>query len=152
MSVATRGGAAALTGRQKAAVFLITIGTTESDSVEFVRQTGFTNNAAPVAEATSTTTGTKPESSLAFAKVPEAVKTIAHWMAATRKALADAGQLTTIIDGQLRFGLQFVLENQVIKGDGTGENFTGILNTPSILKQEKGEDTVADVVRRRRPP
>jgi HK97 family phage major capsid protein len=123
---------------------LITIGTTESDSVEFVRQTGFTNNATPVAEATSATTGTKPESGLAFVKVPEAVKTIAHWMASTRKALADAGQLSTIIDGQLRYGLQFVLENQVVNGDGTGENFTGILKTPSILKQEKGEDSVAD--------
>jgi HK97 family phage major capsid protein len=123
---------------------LITIGTTESDSVEFVRQTGFTNNAAPVAEATSATTGTKPESSLAFVKVPEAVKTLAHWMASTRKALADAGQLSTIIDGQLRYGLQYVLENQVVNGDGSGENFTGILHTPSILKQAKEEDSVAD--------
>jgi HK97 family phage major capsid protein len=123
---------------------LITIGSTESDSVEFVRQTTFTNNAATVAEATSGTTGTKPESSLAFEKVPEAVKTIAHWMAATRKAIADAGQLTTIIDGQLRYGLQFVLENLVVNGNGSGENFLGILKTSNILKQELGGDTSVD--------
>jgi HK97 family phage major capsid protein len=132
--------------RPRTVLDLITTGTTESDMVEFVRQTGFTNNAAAVAEATSQTTGTKPESSLSFVKVPESVKQIAHWMATTRRALADAGQLTTIIDNQLRYGLEFVLENLVVAGNGEGENLRGILKTPGILKQEKGSLSVADAI------
>jgi HK97 family phage major capsid protein len=110
---------------------LVTNGTTGSDTVEYVRQGTHTNAAATVAEATATGdgTGAKPESSMALSVVTENVKTIAHWVAATNRALADAGQLRTLIDSFLRYGLEEELEDQMMNGDGTGENFTGILNT-----------------------
>jgi HK97 family phage major capsid protein len=90
---------------------LITMGETSVDAIEYARQTTFTNVAVEVAEATSTTTGTKPEATIAFEKVTETVKTIAHWIPATRRALADESQLRTLIDSQLRYGLEFRLEN-----------------------------------------
>jgi HK97 family phage major capsid protein len=110
---------------------LVTNGTTGSDTVEYVRQGTHTNAAATVAEATATGdgTGAKPESSMALSVVTENVKTIAHWVAATNRALADAGQLRTLIDSFLRYGLEEELEDQMMNGDGAGENFTGILNT-----------------------
>jgi HK97 family phage major capsid protein len=116
---------------------LITNGTTESDTVEYVRVTGTTNNAAPVAEATATAgaSGTKPESGLALAKVQEPVRTIAHWIPATTRALADAGQIRTLIDAFLRYGLEEELEDQMVNGDGTGENFTGIANVSGTQAQ-----------------
>ncbi len=116
---------------------LVTNGSTNSDTVEYVRQGTHTNNAATVAEATATSgsTGVKPESAMALSIVTETVKTIAHWVPATRRALADAGQLRTLIDNFLRYGLEEELEDQIINGDGVGENFTGILNTTGTATQ-----------------
>lgn len=125
---------------------LISIGATNSDLVEYVRQSAFTNVAAETAEATSTTTGTKPEATIAFAIIQAAVKTIAHWVPATRRSLADAAQLQTLIDSQLRYGLNLRLQGQVVNGAGTGEDLTGILNTGSILSQAKGADSVSDAI------
>jgi HK97 family phage major capsid protein len=121
---------------------LITRGTTNSDVVEYVRQGTHTNAAATVAEATATGdgTGAKPESSMALSVVTENVKTIAHWVAATNRALADAGQLRTLIDSFLRYGLEEELEDQMMNGDGAGENFTGILNTSGTGTQAFATD------------
>jgi HK97 family phage major capsid protein len=121
---------------------LVTNGTTGSDTVEYVRQGTHTNAAATVAEATATGdgTGAKPESSMALSVVTENVKTIAHWVAATNRALADAGQLRTLIDSFLRYGLEEELEDQMMNGDGAGENFTGILNTSGTGTQAFATD------------
>jgi hypothetical protein len=81
---------------------LITMGETSVDAIEYARQTTFTNVAAETAEATSTTTGTKPEATIAFEKVTETVKTIAHWIPATRRAIADESQLRTLIESQAK--------------------------------------------------
>lgn len=93
---------------------IISVRQTTSDLVEFVRMTARTNNAAPVPEAVSayaigatdpdgaigvvdaTEAGVKPESEMTFEKVTAAVKTIAHWVPATKRALADASQLREI--------------------------------------------------------
>jgi HK97 family phage major capsid protein len=116
---------------------VITTGQTDSDTIEYVRMGTFTNAAAPVAEATATSgsTGAKPESAMPLSVVTESVKTIAHWIPATRRALADAGQLRTLIDNFLRYGLEEELEDQIINGDGTGENFTGLLNISGTTSQ-----------------
>lgn len=116
---------------------LVTTGNTTADSIEFPIEGTPTNNAAPVAEATATSgsSGAKPESALALTKGSTTVKTIAHWVPATRRALADAGMLRMYIDTFLRYGLDEELEDQMLTGSGSGENFLGILNTPNILTQ-----------------
>lgn len=116
---------------------LVTTGTTSSDAVDYARESTTTNNAAPVAEATdvSGSTGVKPQSDLTFTRETTPVKTIAHWVAATRRALADAGQLRMYIDQFLRYGLDEELEDQILTGSGAGENFTGILNTTGTQTQ-----------------
>lgn len=116
---------------------LISRGTTSSDTVEYVRQGTHTNNAAPVAEATATGdgTGAKPESAMALSIITEVVKTVAHWLPVTRRAMADAGQLRTMIDEWLRYGLMEELEDQILNGSGVGENFTGIYNTTGTTTQ-----------------
>jgi HK97 family phage major capsid protein len=130
---------------------LVTNGTTQSDSIEYVRVTSITNNAAPVAEATSsalpTAPGTagalvnaagggyKPESGLAVARVTTPVRTIAHWIPVTKRALSDAAQMVTLIDGFLEYGLEEELEDQMIAGDGTGENFEGLGNVSGVQAQ-----------------
>lgn len=124
---------------------------TGSDTVEFVRQTTGSNAAAPVAEATTADgadvnaggtalelpagSGVKPESSMAFEKVTESVRTIAVWVPATKRALSDAAQLRGLIDDELRGDLEQELEDQILNGDGTGENFEGIANTTGVQAQ-----------------
>lgn len=125
---------------------LLLVGETNSDVVTFARQTTYTNAAAEVAEATATDTGTKPEATIAFENVTSNVSTIAHWVPATRQSLADPGNLRTIIESQLTYGVRYRLESQVINGNGTAPNLRGILNTTGILTQAKGSDSVSDAV------
>jgi HK97 family phage major capsid protein len=135
---------------------VVTEGTTGSDSIEYTRITGITNNAAPVPEATTSAAptapgsaaplvqaaggGYKPESGLALGSVTTSVKTIAHWIPVTKRALADAAQMVTLIDNFLEYGLEEELEDQMVAGDGTGENFTGLANVSGVQTQA----TVAD--------
>lgn len=116
---------------------LVTNGTTTSDTVEYVRMTGTTNNAAPVAEATATSgsSGTKPESALTAVKVTTPVRTIAHWIPVTKRALSDAAQIRTLIDAFLQYGLEEELEDQMVSGDGTGENFEGLASVSGVQAQ-----------------
>lgn len=127
---------------------LVSVMETDSDTVEWVRETSFTNSAAETAEATATTgaSGTKPESAIAFDVVTSPVRTIPHWIPATRRALADASQVRSLIDQRLQDGINLRLDSQMINGDGTGENLRGILNTAGIISQAKGVDSSVDAV------
>lgn len=138
---------------------------TTSDTVEFVQESSHTNAAAPVAEATSaaartaaanTTTGAvtftnasgggyKPEGSWAFAVVQANVKTIAEWVPVTKRALADVAQLEGLINDQLSADVAEAEENQLLNGDGSGENFTGIANTSGIQTQAFATDIFTSV-------
>ena len=100
---------------------LVTVGSTTSDTVEYVRVTGKTNSAAPVAEASSAAAptapagagalvldpngGYKPESGMALEVVSTTVKTIAHWIPITKRAASDASQIRTLVDNFLAYGL-----------------------------------------------
>ena len=141
---------------------LLTVGTTDADAVEYAREDTPVLNAAETPEATSSATigdgtggtattvtgGVKPEAAITYTKVTETVKTIANWVPATRRSLEDVGQLRTLIEARLRYALQFRLETQTVQGNGTGENFRGILNTPGILTQARGADTQVDAIHR----
>lgn len=100
---------------------------TQSPAIEYIRETGFTNAAAPVAEGNN-----KPESALSFTLEATNARTIAHWLPATRQILADAPQLEAYINQRLLTGLELVEDEQLLYGDGTGQNLLGILNDPDI--------------------
>ncbi len=100
---------------------LIAPGTTSSSSIEYVQETGFVNNAGMVAEGTL-----KPESSLKLDLKNAPVRKIAHWFLASSEILSDAPGLRSMIDNRLRYGLAFVEDVQLLKGDGTGQNLAGI--------------------------
>lgn len=116
-------------------VDLVTRQTTTSDTVEYVRVTTETNNAAPTAEATSTADGAKPESEVAMAVVTAVVENIAHWIPITRRAASDAGQLMNYVNNFLMFGLIDTLDNQILNGSGVSPNLEGIANTTNVQSQ-----------------
>jgi HK97 family phage major capsid protein len=147
-----------------------------SDTFEFVQVTGKTNNAAGVAEATTsddaaisgatpgpytvaTASGAKPESALTLAVVSTPVETIAHLMPITRRAAADAPQVRALVDQFLLYGLREEEEDQILNGNGTSPNLRGILQTSGISTVGSAGtdlDAIVDAIRtiradRRRP-
>lgn len=128
---------------------LLTPGRTASNSIEYVKETGFTNNAATVSE---TAGDTKPQSEIKFDKMITPVTTIAHWVYATRQILSDVPQLQSYIDGRLRYGLMYVEENQLLNGPGIGTDLNGIYTQATqyaapINPTAAGNLTKIDVIR-----
>lgn len=101
---------------------LLMQGTMESSAVEFVRETGFTNNADVVAEM-----GLKPNSDITLELVQANAKVIAHTFKASRQVLDDIPQLQSLLDAKGRYGLAFKEELQILRGDGTGQQLLGLL-------------------------
>lgn len=137
---------------------LVTVGQTDSNAVEFVRLLARTINAAEVAEAssaadigdgtggtaTAVTGGRKPESGLTFEEVLEGVRTIAHWMPATRNQLSDAAFLQTLVESELSDGVLRRAEQQIVSGNGTAPNLRGILATPGRATYTQGTDAAGE--------
>lgn len=122
---------------------LLAQGSTSSNALEYVRENVFTNSAAPVAEG-----ALKPESDITFTKETANVKTIAHWIQASRQIVSDSSQLQSYINNRLMHGLALKEEAQLLNGNGTGDNLTG-LNTVATAYSTAltaTGDTFADVV------
>jgi len=116
------GGVLELPQRRLTVRDLLTPGQMEGSGLEYVKETGFTNNAGMVAEGVK-----KPESSIKFDLISTNAKVVAHFMKASRQILSDAPQLASFIDGRLLYGLAYKEESQILNGDGTGQNLLGII-------------------------
>lgn len=125
---------------------LLLPGRTSSATVEFVRETGFQNMAAPVAEA-----ALKPQSDIQFENVTTPVRTIAHWVLASKQVLSDVPLLQSYVEQRMTYMLALVEEAQILAGDGTGQNLLGLLPqaTPyGFATYSKASDTKLDRIRR----
>ena len=94
----------------------------DTSSVEYAQQTTRTNSAAPTAEEAQ-----KPESAYAWSLQNVPVQTIAHFVPASRQAMDDLPQLQGLIDSELRYGLDFVEDAQLLAGDGVSPNLSGLI-------------------------
>lgn len=101
---------------------LLSQGQMDGSVLEYVKETGFTNNAGMVAEAEA-----KPQSDIKLDLVSTSAKVIAHYMKASRQVLSDVAQLRSIIDNRLLYGLAYKEETQLLSGDNTGQNLYGII-------------------------
>lgn len=106
---------------------------TSSNAIEYVRRNVFTNNAAAQAPgAPNTAIGAgelqnKPQSNITYELVTTPVRTFAHFVPASRQVLQDAPQLQGLIDSDLVYGLDLVSDAQILNGDGTNQNLTGLM-------------------------
>ncbi|PPC64140.1 phage major capsid protein [Pantoea sp. ICBG 1758] len=122
---------------------LIAPGRTQSNTIYYVKQTGFTNNAAVVAENT-----TKPYSEISFAEETTPVRTIAHMFKASKQILDDFAQLQSTVDAEMRYGLKYVEEQEILFGDGTGAHLKGIIpqsvafNPAFAVEKQSGIDVL----------
>jgi HK97 family phage major capsid protein len=103
---------------------VLPVGTTSSNIVEYTRELAFTNNAAETAEG-----ATKPESVLTFELVSAPVRTIAHFLKVSKQVLDDAVALQSYIDTRLRYGVELRYDAQLLNGNGTGQNISGITDS-----------------------
>ena len=140
---------------------LFPVRTTSAAVIEYFQHLGFTstgggtNSASSVAERSGNNFGPKPQSSFVFVGQQAPVRTLAHWEAAHRNVLADEPQLRSIIDNELMYGLRLQEDDQILNGDGIGENLTGVLQTSGIQTYDWSDgvntpvpDTMADAIRR----
>lgn len=107
---------------------LIAPGRTTSPAIFWVQQTGFVNAAKVVAEGTA-----KPYSNISFASKLTAVSTIAHMFKASKQILDDFAQLQSTIDTEMRYGLKYAEEQEILFGDGTGVHLHGIVPQASVF-------------------
>ena len=107
-----------------------------------MRELGFTNNARVVPEREqpdgSAATGSgdvyglKPMSQIDVQPVTYPIATIAHLHTAHRNVLADEPRLRSLLDADMIDGVKMAEDFEILYGDGTGENLTGILNTNGV--------------------
>lgn len=91
------------------------------NSVKSLRELAWTNAAAEVAQAAA-----KPESALTFEEYDVTIQTIAHWIKVSNQLLADAPAVAAYIDTRLRDGLAQRVDRQILLGDGTSPNLSGL--------------------------
>jgi len=126
---------------------LLTVQPIGTNAVDYVEETGYDIEAAPVAEG-----GEKPKSELSFELKTEAVKTVAHWLPVSREVLSDFSQIRAYVDRRLIYGLKKVEEDQILYGNGVSPNLTGIMNNTGIQtylwSSGTAGDTKIDCIRR----
>ncbi|WP_347139441.1 phage major capsid protein [Paracoccus sp. SSK6] len=105
---------------------LLSRNTTTTDLIQYAKLKTRTLNAGMVAEG-----GLKPESNLEWELAEAAVRTIAHWIHVARQTMDDIPQLQGEIDNELVYGLDLVEENQILSGDGTNQNLSGLITNAS---------------------
>ena len=100
-----------------------------TDAVQIFRELAFDNQAGfqPAPSGSPVQLGLKPKSDITFESDTVTVETIAHYIIASRQILSDAPRLRAYIDQRLVYGLNLKMDEQILYGDGTGQNFTGLM-------------------------
>lgn len=100
------------------------------NSYEYLRQVTAPNNAAIVPD-----NATKPVSLYSFEAVEDKVRVIAHLSEPMPiRYAADYPTMLSVLTTEMEQGIKLALEQQIINGDGTGENFKGLLTTTGVLQ------------------
>jgi HK97 family phage major capsid protein len=127
--------------QQPRVVDIIPQTTTNATSIIYMRETTYTNAAAEVAEG-----GAYAEAALAYTEVTSPVRKIAVFLPVTDEQLADVPAMRDRINNRLDLMLRQRLDQQVVSGNGTPPNLTGILNTAGIQTQARGTDPNPDAL------
>lgn len=97
---------------------------TSSNAIEFTKEASFTNSAAETAEGVA-----KPESALTWSLVNMPVSTVAHWIKISKQLASDNPALAAYVNTRMRYGVNRKVESQLVAGDGTAPNISGILDS-----------------------
>lgn len=96
-----------------------------SSSVQYLKNSAFTNGVKVVAEGTA-----KPESTFQFKLATANVETIAHYTKITEQLAQDAPAVQAFINAKMIYGLQLKIDEQLVNGTGAeASQLTGLLAT-----------------------
>lgn len=101
---------------------LIPQGSTTSDVVRFVKESGYTNGAAPKAEG-----ATLGQSDFDFTASDANVQKIGTYFRISEEMLNDTPQLTSYLSARAPEKLLEVEDTQILNGNGTAPNLSGII-------------------------
>lgn len=111
------------------------VGQTSEGSIEYmVDDTASPPQAEPQYSSQSGATElvAKKVSNWTFDMVTVPVRTIAHYVVASRQILNDVPRLRSYVDNQLRYGLALAEDEQILYGTGTGGDLSGIMTNNAI--------------------
>lgn len=106
---------------------LLPSGTTDSNIIQYVQVAAIPGYAAETAELTL-----KPQEGITFTDATAPVRTIAGWIKMARQAMDDIAGLATLINTLIPYDVRRRVINQILQGDGVGQNIRGIYNTSGI--------------------
>lgn len=103
---------------------ILPTGNTNAIMVVGMKEASRTNSAAETAQGAP-----KPESALTLSQYNVPIETIAHFIKVSNQLMADAPAVMSYINNFLAYGLEERKDLQLLKGDGTPPNISGILDS-----------------------
>lgn len=94
------------------------------NAVNSLKENAWTNSAGEVSQGAS-----KAESDLTFTNYDVNIRTVAHWIKVSNQLLADAPAVAAYIDVRLRDGLAQRIDYQLLLGNGTSPNLSGLTDS-----------------------
>ena len=115
-----------------------------SNAVYSLREASWTNNAAEVSQGAG-----KAESALTMEQYNVTIQTVAHFIKVTNQLLADAPAVMSYIDTRLRDGLAQRIDAQLLNGNGTSPNLSGITDSGNYTAYTAtSDDLLFDAINR----
>jgi HK97 family phage major capsid protein len=115
-----------------------------TNAVNALKENTWVASAAEVSEGAA-----KPESDITFTNYDVNIRTVAHWLKVSNALLADAPAIAAYIDTRLRDGLAQRVETQLISGNGTSPNISGLTDSGNFTAYTPtSDDNLADAINR----
>jgi len=112
---------------------LIPQGSTSSDVIRFVKESGYSNGSATAAEGS-----TLSQSDFDMTASDSNVRKIGTYFRISEEMLADTPQLTSYISARAPEKLLNVEDNQILSGNGTAPNLSGIITDAADFDVSSG--------------
>jgi len=120
---------------------VIPMKTTQRDTIKYMKESTFTNNAAEAAE-----NAAFGESALAWTETSDEVEKVATFIPVTDEQLEDVPGLAALINERLTYMLRARLDGQILVGNGATPNLLGTASIAGLLTQAKGADSTPDAI------
>lgn len=115
-----------------------------SNMVNSLREASFVNSAAEVSQGAA-----KPESDATFEQYNVPITTVAHWIKVSNQLLADAPAIVAYIDTRARDGLAQRIDAQLLNGNGTSPNLSGLTDSGNFTAYTaSSSDLLVDAINR----
>jgi len=122
----------------------------EGSSYEFIRY-GYRTTLTATGPAFTAEGNKKPEANYGGSIIAGTVKTLPVWTKLTEQMIADNANIVQVINDDLPYQLDKVIDYQILRGDGTGVNLKGLNQSGNYTDYLNGvvwanTDTVIDLV------